>query len=378
MSGLSVLVSGRLASAPGQGGAAWAVLQYILGLRRLGHRVYFVEPLEFRDQAGLDASAAYFNNVVDEFGLEDSAALFVPGAHSVAGIEYERIEAMAATCDLLLNISGVLQEERFLSPLRTRVFLDLDPAFTQMWQSVQEVDMGFGGHTHFLTIGEAWNKAGNDLPDCDLSWLTVRQPVVLDEWPVARDIEHDAFTTIANWRAYGSIEYQGAFYGQKAHSLRRFFDLPRRTDERFELALTIHSDEKSDLLALKQNGWLLVDPVQTCGTPSAYRAFVQGSRAEFGIAKSGYVLSRCGWFSDRSACYLASGRPVIAQDTGFGEYIPTGRGLHSFQTTEDFVDAANEVRRNYASESRAARELAEAYFGSDAVLTDLLTKVGLA
>jgi hypothetical protein len=193
---------------------------------------------------------------------------------------------------------------------------------------------------------------------------------------VAERITHDALTTVANWRGYGSIEYGGKFYGQKAHSLRRFIALPTLTEEKFALALSIHPDEVKDLAALSTNGWHLLDPGRMVATPTSYRRFVQGSKAEFGIAKSGYVAARCGWFSDRSICYLASGRPVIAQETGFGRFLPTRAGLFSFETSDEVLSSIEAVNRDYTHHARAARAIAEEHFDSEKVLAGLLRKIG--
>jgi hypothetical protein len=259
-----------------------------------------------------------------------------------------------------------------------RLYLDLDPGFTQLWQSAEGIDMGFAGHTHFATVGLALGGSGSRVPTCGLDWITTPQPVVLAEWPCATHLERDALTTVANWRGYGSILAGGVFYGQKAHSLRRFLDLPRRTGCRFQLALAIDSGEPKDLAALADNGWELLDPGAVAGSPAAYRRFVQGSRGELGIAKSGYVEGRCGWFSDRSVCYLASGRPVVAQDTGFADVLPVGAGLFAFTTGEDVGVALEELARDYEGHRRAARALAEEIFDSDRVLPRLLSRVGVA
>ena len=160
-------------------------------------------------------------------------------------------------------------------------------------------------------------------------------------------IVHDGFTTVGNWRGYGSIEHEGIFYGQKAHSLRQFIGLPRRTNAKLMPALAIHPEETRDLTALRENGWILLDPAEVARDPRRYREFIQGSRGEFGIAKSGYVASRCGWFSDRSACYLASGRPVLAQETGFSEFLPTGEGLIPFETEDDVLAGIDALRSDY-------------------------------
>jgi hypothetical protein len=198
---------------------------------------------------------------------------------------------------------------------------------------------------------------------------------VLDQWPVAPRIEHRAGTTVGNWRSYGSIHYQGVHYGQKAHALRPLIDLPRRARARFELALAIHPEEVRDLAALRENGWILLDPATVVSTPDDYHRFVQGSWAEFGLAKSGYVVSRSGWFSDRSACYLASGRPVIAQDTGFGRRLPAGEGLFSFSTADDVVAAVQELQSDYERHRAAARAVAELHLDSDRILGSLLERL---
>jgi hypothetical protein len=200
--------------------------------------------------------------------------------------------------------------------------------------------------------------------------------VVLEHWPVADGLRHDAFTTVAHWRAYGSIEHDGVLYGQKAHSLRELVDLPGRApDERFIPALAIHADEKRDLEALGRHGWELLDPAVVAATPEAYADFVRGSRAEVGVAKSGYVASACGWFSDRSICYLASGRPVLAQDTGFAADVPTGDGLLAFTTADEAAEGARELRADYDRHRRGARAVAEEVFASDRVLSRLLERL---
>jgi hypothetical protein len=360
-----ILISGMLAGDPYQGGATWAVLQYILGLSKLGHDVWFVEPVK-QDFAASD----YFAHVAAEFGLAGRAALLRPTRETV-GVPYAAIPR----ADILLNISGMLTDSELTGRIPVRVYLDLDPAFNQLWHAAQGIDMRLEGHTHFVTVGSNLGRPDCPVPLCGRSWIPTLQPVVLDQWPVASEIRYDAFTTVGNWRGYGSIEYNRLFYGQKAHSLRQFLDLPARTGEKFALALSIHSGETKDLAALTENGWDLVDPSRVAGSPDAYRCFVQHSKAEFGIAKSGYVASCCGWFSDRSVCYLASGRPVIAQETGFSRLLPTGDGLFSFRTSDDVLAAIDSLRANYGRHAAAARGLAEEYFSSDKVLARLLENV---
>jgi hypothetical protein len=293
------------------------------------------------------------------------------------GMSYGELCRYAKNCDVLINISGLLRDQELSGVIPVRVYLDLDPAFTQLWHVVQNVDLGFTGHTHFVTIGLTIGKQGDQIPTCDLSWITTLQPVVLSHWPVAQHITYDGLTTIANWRGYGSIEYEGRLFGQKAHSLRPFFALPARTAEGFTLALSIHPDERSDLEEFRENGWQLIDPMSVADSPASFQHFVQESKAEFGIAKSGYVISRCGWFSDRSICYLASGRPVIAQETGFSDFLPVGDGLLAFETEKELTECIDSLNSNYAHHCRAARRLAEEYFDSSKVLNRLLSRIGV-
>jgi hypothetical protein len=286
--------------------------------------------------------------------------------------------ALSGNCDLLINLSGLLRDQDLMAGIPLRVYLDLDPVFTQLWQQVQQVDVGFAGHSHFATIGMSVGRQGCDMPDCGLPWITTLQPVVLSQWPVAGPVVHDALTTVANWRGYGSIESNGVYYAQKAHSLRPFFGLPRRTEERFLLALSIHPDERSDLENLENHGWELIEPASVADSAESFRSFVQGSKAEFGFAKSGYILSRCGWFSDRSICYLASGRPVLAQETGFSDFVAAGDGLFAWETEDDLLGAIDSLNANYPRHRRFAREVAEEYFESSKVLNRLLARLGAA
>jgi hypothetical protein len=381
-SGLTILFSGMIAADPYQGGASWAVLQYLLGLRKLGHRVLFVEPVKAAKLqpagAGLDPSsnAAYFRQVTARFGLDGAAALLLEGTEQTVGLPYDRIREAAAGADVLMNVSGMLADDELVGRIPARVYLDLDPAFIQVWHAGYGIDMGFARHTHFVTVGQAVGRPGCPVPTCGLDWVPTFQPVDLDAWQPGREIGCHAFTSIGNWRGYGSVEHGGVFYGQKAHSFRQLIDLPRRTAEPLLMGLAIHPGEVNDLRALSEHGWQLTDPAAVAGTPDAYQQFVSASKGELGIAKAGYVASRCGWFSDRSACYLAAGRPVVAQETGFSQFMPTGEGVFAFATATEAAAAIATVNGDYRRHADAARALAEAYFDSAKVLARLLRTVG--
>ena len=370
----TVVVSGTIAATPWQGGATWAVLQYLLGLRALGSGVYFVEQLEGGDRVPPDA-ARYCGQVMAQFGLDDRWALLPSAGAQPAGMSRERLREAADEADLLLNLSGKLSDPDVFERVPVRAYVDLDPVFVQLWQAAEGVDMGFDAHTHFVSVADTIGEPGSPIPACGREWLPTLPPVVLHEWPIADGIERRRATTVGHWRSYGSITHDGVHYGQKAHSLRELIDLPRRAPDRLELALAIHPDETKDLDALRENGWDLLDPAEVAATPDDYRRFVQGSWAEFGLAKLGYVVAGSGWFSDRSAVYLASGRPVLAQDTGFGRRLPTGEGLLPFTSTDDVIAGLDALERDYEAHRAAARRIAEDHLAADRVLGSLLERL---
>jgi|RhiMetdeSRZDD1v2_1073273.scaffolds.fasta_scaffold01960_4 hypothetical protein len=374
-----VVVSGMVAADPFQGGASWAVLQYVLGLERLGWEVLLVEEWEPPTGGPLarTRSAGYFIDIVRAFGLEDRAALLRTGSDEAVGLGYAALRARCRDAELLLNISGILTDPDLIEDIPVRAYVDLDPVFNQFWQE-SGIDMRFAAHNRFVTVGQSLGTPACPVPTLGLDWIPTLPPVVLQRWPVADGPGDGSFTSVGNWRGYGSVEHEGVQYGQRVHSMRNFMELPRRSDARFRLALAIHSGERSDLEAIAANGWELVDPVEAAGTPVRYQRFIQGSGAELGIAKSGYVLARSGWFSDRSACYLASGRPVLAQETGFSRFLPVGEGLLSFETVDDAVAGVESIRSDYGRHARRARQLAEELLDSDRVLSALLDRLGKA
>jgi hypothetical protein len=378
---LTIIFSGMMAATPGQGGATWAVLNYLLGFKRLGHEVFFVEPApaQLLQPAGatlkLCENAAYFRQVVAEFGLAQTSALLAAGTRETVGCEYRQLVAAARRADVIFNVAGMLVDAELLGPPPVRVYLDLDPAFTQLWQSAEGLDMRMEGHTHFVTVGCSIGTDNCKVPTCGRRWIHTLAPVMLEQWPAADAAPLRGLTTVGNWRAYGNVELEGVKLGQKVHSMRRFYGLPRLCGQTIELAMAIAPAEANDLAALHQNGWTITDPAAVAATPRAYRSYIRESKGEFGVAKSGYADSSCGWFSDRSACYLASGRPVIAQETGFSRVLPTGRGLFAVSNVEQAAAAIQSLDRDYMGHAREARLLAEEHFDSDKVLRRLLDLV---
>jgi len=376
---VKIVFAGMVAADPAQGGATWAVLQYVLGLKHLGHDVCFVEPispLKLRPVGTTlrrsDASRR-FARIANAFGLTTSAALLLDGTTETVGMSYASLRRYVRDADVLVNVSGMLTDPALVEPVGRRVYLDLDPGFNQAWHC-GGIDMRFDAHTHFATVALAIGQAECRVPTCGRRWITTFPPVVLREWPVAKRTTRAAFTTIANWRSYGSVQHDGIFLGQKAHALRPLMGLPRKTRTPFALALAIHPSEP-DLASLRSNRWTLVDPRRVTGTPDRYRRFIRGSLAEFGIAKAGYVAMRTGWFSDRSACYLASGRPVLAQDTGLATVLSAREGLLTFASEAEAIAGLDSIQANYPRHREAARAIAEQHCDSNRVLSRLLERV---
>ena len=367
-----VTIAGALAQKPGQAGHAWQFLQYMLGFQRLGFEVLFVDALGDWTEAG--RRVAWLRSVMAEHGLEHAWSVALPDGHH-AGRGRAEVLRHIGDSDFLLNVMGYLEDPELLAAARRRVFLDTDPGFGQMWRDLGLADI-FAGHDDHVTIGERIGADDCTIPGCGLRWITTPQPVVLSWWPV-RPLQPEArFTTVGRWRgAYDPIDHGGRRYGLRAHQFRRFAALPSCCGAEFTLALDIHTAESADLALLDRNRWTLADPARIAATPRAYRAFIEHSAAEFMVAKDMYVQSRSGWFSERSICYLATGRPVLAQDTGLGDLYPLGDGLLAFDTLEQAAAGVETIRSDPGSQSRAARALAEEHFDSDKVLGRLVDQL---
>lgn len=385
MSGM-IVVAGSIAQRAGKGGSTWVRLQYLLGLKRLGWDVLLLDRLEPAmcvDASGracpLEASVnlAYLERVMRDFGLADAWALLYDHGGRCLGLPRELVIEQTKRAAMLIDIMGFVTDEEILRAAPRRVFLDLDPGFGQMWKRLALADV-FRGYDDFVTIGENIGQPGCAIPTCGLPWVTTPQPVVLDAWPVAPETPEGRFTSIATWRgAYGPIDYAGGRYGLRVHEFRKFVEIPRRTRQRFELALDIHPSETQDLALCASNGWSLTDPMRAAGDPQAYQAYIQRSKAEFGVAKHMYTHARSGWFSDRTLCYLASGKPALIQDTGWQDRYPAGEGLLAFTTLEEAVRGVEAIAGDYPRHCRAARTVAQRHFDSDQVLSRLLERLGV-
>jgi len=361
----TVVVSGAVANKHGQGGSIWVRMSWAEALRRVGFDVLFVEQLA--DRAKADA----FAKVMGEFGFDGSSALLGPAGEPLSGMPPAELLARADNAKLLVNISGHLRWRPLLRRLPTRAYVDLDPGFTQIWHA-QGHDVGLAGHQLHFTVGENLGMRRCALPTCGIRWRPIRQPVVLERWPVAAGDGFSRFTTVASWRgAYGPVSWAGRTYGPKAHEFRRFLGVPAAAGLPFEVALAIDPADRKDSDRLGEEGWRVVDP-GLLAEPSAFRRFVQGSGAEFSAAQSVYVQTQSGWFSDRTVRYLASGRPALVQDTGFSRKVPVGEGLVAFRDIDGAVSGARRIVDDYPTHRAAARRIAEEHFAPERALAPLL------
>jgi hypothetical protein len=381
----TIVVAGSVAQRPGNGGHTWVFLQYLLGFRKLGWEVLFLDRLEPEmcvDAAGAPSSVeasvniAYLDRVFDAFGLGDRFAVLHGGERTV-GIPRARVLDEVGRAALVLNVNGFFEDPEVLSSAALRVYLDIDPGFPHMWRALGLHD-AFRDHDAYVTVGESVGQSECTIPTGGIDWITTPQPVVLEHWP-AQAGPGRAFTSVGSWRGpFGPVEYEGATYGLRVHEFRRFADLPRQVSAPLEIALDIDEADAADVELLRAGGWALRDPREVAADPWRYREYVQDSSAELMVAKNMYVQSRSGWFSDRSICYLASARPVLAQDTGFSRHHPVGEGLLAFSTLDEAVEGVERIIADPERHSRAARALAEERFESTRVLGRLLQKLGVA
>ena len=381
-----ISIAGSLAQKPRQGGHTWQFLNYLLGLRKLGWEVLFLDRLEPEmcfDEAGArcevekSVNLKYFREVMERFGLGEAWSIDYNRGEQTFGVPRKIVIEQLKQSAFLLNVMGFLVDEELLTAAPRRVFLDTDPGFGQMWQDLGQANL-FRGHDDYITIAENIGQPQCGIPTCGLKWITWRQPIVLDQWTFEPQPGREVFTSIGSWRGpYAPIEHGGKTYGLRAHEFRKFLELPAHCRGQFEVALDIHSAETKDLTALKANGWTLADPTVVARDPWVYREYIQQSRGEFMATKGIYVDTRSGWFSERSICYLASGRPVLAQDTGIAGLYPVGDGILTFRNLDEAAAGVENILGNYDRHRQAARRIAEQYFDSNRVFGDLLTKLGV-
>ena len=373
---LRIVCSGYLVRYP-LGGFSWHHLQYLVGLQRLGHKVTFFEHYGWADSCYDPArnimtsdpsyGIAHLKQLLRPYGL-DNDWCYLAEDGSTYGIPRERLAQLCRASDVYFNLSNINWIPE-LEQCRRRVLVDTDPVFTQIGAH------GLGGpysKYHLLfTYGENVHQPGCTMPTGGAQWIPTRQPVVLELWPVQAADRLASFTTVMNWSAFGDQQQDGKFYGQKDRVFEPFFSLPITSRQSMEIAVKVPANLGERLAS---GGWRLADPLEVSRDPFTYQRYLRSSRAEFSVAKHGYVVTRCGWFSERSAAYLASGRPVVVQDTGFSDWLEPGSGIIPFKTAEEALAGIEEINHRYEFHCRAAREIVQEYFDARKVLATLIQR----
>lgn len=385
----TVIVLGMMGRTP-YAGVAWQVLQYLEGLRRLGYDVFYVEdtgdwPYDAdRDTVTDDCTytVTYIARLLRRCNMENRWAYRSGVDGRVYGLSDVQLDGLLKRADALINLTGatILRDEHRAVPIR--IYLETDPVLPQI--EVEEgrqftIDL-LSAHTHHFTYGENLGASDCLVPTTTFRYRPTRQPIVLDWWaPPAGQFEDVAgrFTTIANWQQSGKdIEWNGETYSWSKHlEFLKFIELPQRTEQPLELALAC--GDLNAVADLRTHGWSVIDALPLSKDVQPYHDYIVGSRGEFTVAKDQNIRLRSGWFSDRSASYLATGKPVVTQDTAFGKVLPAGEGLFAFETMEDILLALDTINGDYRRHAAAALEIADQYFRAETVIETLMSEVGL-
>jgi hypothetical protein len=380
---LQIIVLGYIIRAP-LGGLAWHHLQFVAGLARLGHDVLFIEDsddypscvhLECDVNDDPSEGLAFAENAFERLGIAERFAYYDAPRQEWLGPAAHIAQGFCVDAEVVLNISGVNPVRPWWRSIPIRILIDTDPAFLQVRHLQSDAARALANaHNVFFTFGEKFGDTDCSIPDDGFPWRPTRQPVLLDAWPVTPASRDQPFTTVMQWDSYESLNHQGRRYAMKSESFRQFCDLPRRCN--VPLLLGIGGKSHSAHTDPTAQGWRVRNAIEFTRDPWQYQHFIQQSAGEFSVAKQGYVASNSGWFSERSANYLASGRPVVLQDTGFSDVLPTGEGLLAFTTPEEAVTCLQRVQRDLERHSCAARAIAAEYFDSSKILSDLLSQSG--
>jgi hypothetical protein len=372
---MKIIVAGIIARYP-FGGVTWCSLMYLLGLRALGHDVYYLEDTGEcvydyeKNTISLDSAYGinYINSSLSQFGLGDKW-IFVDYEGKYYGKSREEAAKICADADLFINLSGgswFWRDEYQKIP--RKIFIDSDPAFTQAALAKAEtwyVEF-FKGFDTLFTFGRNLGASDCTIPETPFEWKKTWQPVICEEWETDNLPKRDVFTTVMTWKNQSFADADG----NKDKQFTQFLDLPQKTQQVIELAVNGAQD------LLRSRGWQTVDGMSVSKNLNLYRDYIQNSKAEFSVAKHLYVATRSGWFSDRSECYLAAGRPVLVQETGFSRYIPTGEGLLTFSNVEEALEGIGSINADYAKHSRKAVEIARRFFDAKIILPQLLKDSG--
>ena len=377
-----IIFSGSIGRFP-VGGHAWINIQYLLGLLALGHDVFYLEDCgeeswvyDWENEEStndLDYPTTYIRDCLEPFGFQGKW-IYRAGNQS-QGMALDDFLDICSQAELLIlrAVPLSLWRTEYDWPIR-RIFIDADPGFTQMSLVSGDVKLTntIAHCEHIFTIAQRIGASDCSIPTGGYEWIKTLSPIFLPEWPLIEKYT-SSFTTILQWKSYGKshvynkVIHQGCNYGQKDKEFTKFLNMPQYTTQSFCMALTGGHPER-----ISEHGWEVVPGWLATQTPWSYRKFIQESRAEFSAAKQGYVLSRGGWFSDRSACYLASGRPILVQDTGISDYLPTGKGIITFRNLSEALEGIESINADYEQHSLAARQIAAQYFSTERVLPPML------
>ena len=382
---MRLVVFGMMGRCP-FGGQTWLSLNWLRALHRLGHDVWYVEddsrwpydPLKRTFTDDCSYALRHISSSMDRIGLGSKWAYrFAERADTCWGLSHTELNDLYRTCDALFTFgTTVLREEHLTAP--RRVYIESDPVMSQLHLANGDMSTleAFRQHHAIFTYGENYGAADCGVPLCGVEYRTTRQPIDLELWPACFTPNATHFTTVGNYRQErNDIAYNGDVYSwSKHHEWAKFIELAERTAQPMELAVSV--DRSADRDELARHGWQVISPYDmSLDVFGAYPDYIRSSRAEFTVAKDQNVRLRSGWFSERDACYLASGKPVIAQDTGFGSRIPVGEGLFAVSTVDQALAAIDAINADYERHCRAARAIAEEYFEASTVARRLIEQL---
>ncbi|MEO7501204.1 MAG: hypothetical protein ABIW94_01070 [Gemmatimonadaceae bacterium] len=368
-------------------GVTWQFLHYLIGLRRLGYDPYYIEDSGrwVYDPRLHDLSPDASPNIeavaptLEAYGFAGRWGFrgnYPDG--DCYGMTATEIDRLYGEADAFLNITGAQELRDEHLRCARRIYVETDPVAAQIKVAQGDAEMirTLNLHDTHFTFGENLGAPDCKVPVVRYDWQPTRQPVVIDLWDNSFDASSSRYTTIATWHSKGKdITWDGeTYYWSKDREFMKVIDLPRQRAVPFELAMKVEDDVKT---LLDNHGWRCVDTAGISSDVDSYRSYIQRSRGEFTVAKDQNIRLRSGWFSDRSASYLAAGRPVITEETGFSNILPAGEGLLSFQTMDDALAAIDSVESDYAGHCRAAKEIATEYFAAEPVLKSLMSRAGL-
>ena len=377
---MRIVIVGYIVRGP-MGGLVWHHLQYVVGLQQMGHQVLFLEdsddfagcynPETFETSIDPQYGLKFIKNIFDCHNLHDNWAYYDAHTNRWYGQSKKAVLSFCNKADVVINLSGVNPLRDWWTTVPIRILVDTDPAFTQIKHLTDDNAMNRAkAHTHFATFGENFGKKTCTVPDDGFPWQPTRQPLCTKLWKVSEEHSQANWTTVMQWDSYKQGDYAGNVYGMKSLSFKPFISLPILIGEKLELALGSPNAPREEL---KKEGWKISDPLAATRSPQAFQNYIANSKGEWSVAKHGYVITRSGWFSERTLNYMASGKPVVIQDTGLSNIIPIGSGVLTFSNVEEAAEQIKRVNADYNFHCKKAREIARDCFNADKVLQSLLS-----